>query len=312
MKFRRRRSLVPRPVWPRELERTEPLRGQVWTRSERGLREPDVHWAWRAIAAAAAATEVALLAWLWFSPALSVRTVQVTGTQHLSAQQVAHAAGLDASASIISIDGLSDRDRLLEQVWIRTASVQPELPGTVVVQVREWQPVAAYHAGGSAAVFLLSSQAVVLGSGAGGSLVQVQGPAGPRPRVGDRPLDPVLLTALVNIQRDFPSLVGQSVAGFIFDSCGNLTLVATRGWKVYFGRVLTPEEFTSLNEKLAALKAIAGSGNVNYGSADLEYVNVMNPAEPAVGYRSKEPPPASPAPGASPGPSPSPSASPCR
>lgn len=290
----------------------EPLRGQVWTRSERGLREPDVHWAWRALSAAAAIAEVALLAWLWFGPALSVKTVQVTGSQHLSAQQVAHAAGLDGSASILSIDGLSDRDRLLQQVWIRTANVRPELPGTVVVQVAEWQPVAAYHAGGSTTLFLLSSQAVVLGPGAGGSLVQVQGPAGPSPRVGDRPLDPVLLTALVNIQRDLPSLLGQSVGGFIFDSCGNLTLVATRGWKVYFGRVLTPEEFTNLNDKLAALKAIAGNGNVNYNSADLEYVNVMNPAEPAVGYRSKEPPPPSPAPGASPAPPPSTSPSPCR
>jgi len=312
MKFRRRRSLVPRPAWPRDLERTEPLRGQVWTRSERGLREPDVHWAWRALSAGAAVAEVALLAWLWFGPALSVKTVEVTGSQHLTAQQVAHAAGLDGSASIISIDGLSERDRLLQQVWVRTASVQPELPGNVVVRVAEWQPVVAYHAGGSASVYLLSSQAVVLGSGAGGALVQVQGPAGPNPRVGDRPLDPTLLTALVNIQRDFPSLVGQSVAGFIFDSCGDLTLVATRGWRVYFGRVLTPEEFTSLNEKLAALKAIAGNGNVNYGSTDLEYVNVMNPAEPAVGYRSKEPAAPSPAPGASPGPSPSPSPSPCR
>lgn len=313
MRSRGRRPFFARRVWPRELERTEPLKGQVWTRSERGLREPDVHWAWRGLAGVAAVLEGALLAWLWFGPALEVRSVEVVGAQHLTAQQVAQAAGLAGSASIISVDGTSARSRLLQQVWIRAASVEPNLPGTVVVQVAEWQPVAAYHAGTSPHLFLLSSQSVVLGPAAGaGTLVQVQGPAGADPRAGDRPLDPALLTALVNMQRGFPILLGQEVAGFIFDSCGNLTLVAKRGWKVYFGRVLTPEEFASLNDKLTALKAIAGSGNVNYGSADLDYVNVMNPSEPAVGYHSREPAPPSPSPGASPKPSPSPSASPCR
>jgi hypothetical protein len=107
---------------------------------------------------------------------------------------------------------------------------------------------------------------------------------------------------MVNIQRNLPALIGQDVAGFVFDSCGDLTLVAKRGWKVYFGRVLTPEEFATLQSKLTALKAIAGS--VNYASADLEYINVMNPSEPAVGFKSKAPPPPSPNSAATPAPTP--------
>src|SRR5437870_265321 len=133
-------------------------------------------------------------------------------------------------------------------------------------------------------------------------LVDVQGPAGSEPRAGDKPLDPQLLTALVNMQRAMPTLVGQDVSGFIFDSCGDLTMIAKKGWKVYFGRVLTPEEFATLRDKLSALKAIAGNGNVDYSSADLDYVNVMNPAEPAVGYKSRASAPPSPAPGATPSP----------
>jgi hypothetical protein len=158
----------------------------------------------------------------------------------------------------------------------------------------------------------MSDQAAVLGAASSaGGLVDVQGPAGPEPKVGERPIDQALLTAMVNIQRIFPTLIGQQVAGFIFDSCGDLTLVAKRGWKVYFGRVLTPEEFKTLEDKVAALKAINGHGNVNYNSADLEYVNVMNPAEPAVGFHSSlHPPSPSPSPGATPRPSPSPSPTP--
>jgi hypothetical protein len=307
MKFRRRRSLVSRWGPRRTLEASEPLKGQLWTRSEKALREPDVHWGWRALAVVAAGAETLLFGWLWFGPALSVQAVDVIGAHHMSANQVAQAAGLGAGVSVISIDGESGRQRLLNQTWIRTASVQPELPGSVVIQVGEWEPIAAYHSGKSTKLFLLSNQAVVLGpTSSAGALVDVQGPAGSDPRVGDRPLDPQLLVALVNIQRDLPSMIGQQVAGFVFDSCGDLTLLAKRGWKVYFGRVLTPEQFTTLRDKLSALKAIAGKGNVDYNSADLEYVNVMNPAEPAVGYRSLEPPAPSPTPGATSQPSPTP------
>jgi len=52
------------------------------------------------------------------------------------------------------------------------------------------------------------------------------------------------------------------------------------------------------------LKAIAGS--VNYNSADLDYINVMNASEPAAAFKSKEPVPPSPSPGAKPTPIPTP------
>ena len=319
MRLRRRRLLISRIPWVSRirkrggLEASEPLKGQLWTRSERSLREPDVHWSLRVIAGTVAVAEVALLAWLWFGPALSVRTVNVAGAQHLTGVQVADAAGLSQGGSILAVDGEADRQRLLNLIWVRAVTVEPRLPGSVQVVISEWQPVAIYHAGTSTTLFLMSDQAVVLApTTTPGALVDVQGPGGANPKVGDKPIDQALLTAMVNIKRQLPALLsGQQVAGFIFDSCGDLTLISKRGWKVYFGRVLTPEQFRTLGDKLAALKAIAGRGNVNYNSLDLEYVNVMNPTEPAVGYRSRlHPPTPSPSPGAAATPRPSPSPSP--
>lgn len=312
MKLRRRRSILPRVGWRRDLEASEPLKGQLWTRSEKSLREPDVHWARRAVAMGVAVALCAVLGWLWFGPALSVTTVQVTGAQHLTSAQITQMAGLGGGASVLSVDGEADRLKLLNQTWVQGATVIPQLPGSVLVEISEWQPVAVYHSGANTSLFLMSDQAVILAPAPPATgLVDVQGPSGADPKVGSRPVEQVLLTAMVNMQRGFPALLGQSVSGFIFDSCGNLTLIAKRGWKVYFGRVLTPEEFVTLHDKVAALKAIQGRGNVNYNSTDLEYVNVMNPAEPAVGFRSRLNPPApSPSPGATPRPSPSPSPSP--
>lgn len=310
MNFRRRSTVLPRAPWPEGLERTQPLQGQVWMRPDRPKppRPVGVGWRWRALAAVVAGFEIALLGWLWFGQALSVQSIEVGGAYHMTAAQVARAAGVSRGMSIISVDGESARQHLLDQVWIRTATVKPQFPGTVVIQVSEWQPVAVYHAGASSKLFLLSDQSVVLGpTTTAASPIIVQGPGGNDPRVGDRPLDPQLLTVMVNMQRAMPSLIGQEVAGFIFDSCGDLTMVAKRGWKVYFGRVLTPEQYASLRDKLASLKAIQGNGNVDYNSPDIEYVNVMNPAEPAVGLKSREPAPPSPSPGASPAPSPTPS-----
>jgi cell division protein FtsQ len=304
MKLRRRRSLTPRANWRDSHEPSEPLQGQPWSRAERSPKELDAHWGWRVLAGGVALLELVLLGWLWFGPALRVQSMDVTGAQHMTVGQVTKAAGLSDGMSIISVDGISGRERLLNQVWVRTATVQPKLPGSVVIQVSEWKPVAVYHSGNSAKKFWLSNQAVVLGPAANaGLVVDVQGPVGNDPRIGDKPLDPQLLTALVNIQRGLPSLIGQEVAGFIFDSCGSLTMVVKRGYKVYFGRVLTPEQFTSLRDKLGALRAISGNGNVDYNSLDIEYVNVMNPSEPAVGYKSRNPPPS---PGATPTPAPAP------
>jgi len=299
VRFRRRRSLLPRISRRPSPEEAAPLKGQLWTRSERNLKEPDVHPVRRITATVVALAECAVLGWLWFGPALAVKSVDIAGAHHLSATQVAAAAGLSGNRSVLAVDGESDRHHLLDQVWVRTATVDPQLDGTVVVHISEWQPIAAYHAGSSKHYFLLSTQATVLGSAASaGALVDIQGPAGADPRIGTQALDPTLLTALVNIQRGFPGLIGQEVSGFIFDSCGDLTLISKRGWKVYFGRVLTPEEFATLRDKLAALKAISGHGNVDYNSVDLAYVNVMNPSEPAAGYKSLQPATPSPSPGA--------------
>src|SRR5207253_8887673 len=119
---------------------------------------------WGALATVVALVEAGLLAWLWFGPVMAVRAVEVVGARHMTSSQVAHAAGLQGSASIISIDGLSAQQRLLNQVWVRTASVQPQVPGTVVVQGSEWHPIAAYHAGRATRLYLLCSQAGVLGA----------------------------------------------------------------------------------------------------------------------------------------------------
>ena len=43
MKMRKRRSRFPAINWRERIDSSEPLKGQIWTRSEKALKEPDVH-----------------------------------------------------------------------------------------------------------------------------------------------------------------------------------------------------------------------------------------------------------------------------
>jgi cell division septal protein FtsQ len=235
---------------------------------------------------------IALLAVLLASPIARVRRVTVSGVRHLSPAQVVALAGLEHPGSIFLISPAPIEARLETSPWVRSAQVSVVFPDQVRIAIQEWQPVAVYAAGPDRV--WVSDQAVVLGpAGSRTGLVQIQGPAQPRPVVGKVALDPRLLVALVNIQRQLPGLIGQQVARFEIDACGDLTLVAQRGWQVQFGRVLTPEEFSSLTQKVAALRQLQLAGAVNYEDPRLRYVNVMNPAAVAVGLspRASEPSP---------------------
>jgi hypothetical protein len=269
----------------------------------------------RVLAAGVGLLEIALICALLLGPLFKVREVGVRGTHSLSSDQVLALADVGSSGSIFAVDPGAVERRLGASPWIRTASVSAGLPDRVTIQVEEWRPAAVYQPGGGRPWYL-SDQAIALGpveQGADtGGLVAVKGPSGKPPTPGRQVLDVKLLVALANIQRALPDILGQQVSSFQLDSCGNLTMIAGRGWKAQFGRVLTPEEFASLKNKVAALKAV--SARVNYDNPDLDYVNVMNPGQVAVMTKSAErslsaaarasPTPA-PASTPSPGPSPS-------
>ena len=257
-------------------------------RSRRGL-------SWLALVVAA--VECVLLAWLSTGSAFAVRRVDVEGTQRVSKQQVLRAAGLDHAVSVFQLRPGAIAGRLEALPLIRSASTTVELPDRVVLRVREWDPVAIFKAGAQAKPMLLSQQGTVIGPAVRQEpLLQVTGPAAHGLAVGTRAVDPRLLSAMLEIKRNFAAIVpGQTAGSYELDGCGNLTLTTDRGWKVYFGRVLTPEEFAQLEDKLSALKSVAADPQANLGAPDLDYVNLMNPSLPAVHRRSSPPPAPKPA-----------------
>jgi cell division septal protein FtsQ len=293
VRSRRRRSL-PRRAWRQALEPGVPVGRLEWTRREPEARHPTASR--RAAAAAAALVELVLLVWLLAGSGFALRTFQIDGLHHLTAAQIRAATGLRGEPSVLGLDADTIRRKLEQLPWVRAASVTPVLPSTLRVSISEWRALAAYRVGDG--VYLLNGQAVVLEEvPAAGGLPEIDGPASPAPRTGHAVMAPELLTALVNMTRAFPLATGQQVSRYELDACGDLKLVARSGFSVIFGRVLTPEQFQSLQTKVDALAALRGT--VDYGSKNLDYVNVENPSAPAVHLKSSNP--ASPAPTPTPG-----------
>ncbi|MBO0704203.1 MAG: FtsQ-type POTRA domain-containing protein, partial [Candidatus Dormibacteraeota bacterium] len=273
---------------------------------------------WRMVAAALALVEVVGLVVLVLSPPFQVNDVAVSGARHVSPQQVVEAAGLQTGSSIFTVNGATVRQRLDSTVWIRSSQVTSQLPGRVEITVDEWQPVAVFQPRQGGAVFL-DERGDVLGPAGGGAaaLPKIQGPTS-NLGAGHRAIDPRLLTPLVNVARGLPDLMGQHVVAFQLDRCWNLVMVAGKGWRAMFGRMLTPDDYASLQPKVAALTALRTQ--VRFDDPSL-YVNLMNPSAPAVGHGQDLPPaptpsptpsasashPPSPSGSASPSPSPSPS-----
>lgn len=304
---KRRSSRIPRPSLPwRHQSPAVRLAGQTWTKSNAVTQEEEGRPRWRGLAVTLAVAELVFALLLVNGPLFQVRHVEVQGAARLGPAQVRSLAGLDRPLSVFAVDGAGIRRKLGASAWVRGATVSTRLPDTVVVAVDEWQPVAAYRAGAQGRAYFLSDRGLVLGAAGDQSpVLAIQGPAGPEPRAGQVPVELPLLTALVNVQRQLPVLIGQEVAGFQVDGCGNLTMTVRKGWRALFGRVFTPEEIAALKDKLAALKSI--STDVDFNSPDLDYVNLMNPREPAVKLRSAKPPPSpTPAPTSTPAPGPSP------
>src|SRR5260370_35983310 len=109
MRFRRRRSLLPRISRRPSPEEAAPLKGQLWTRSERNLKEADVHPMRRIVAAAVAIAGAALLGWLWFGPALAGTAVNISGAPPPSAPQGVVGAGARGPRAGLPAGGESDR-----------------------------------------------------------------------------------------------------------------------------------------------------------------------------------------------------------
>jgi cell division septal protein FtsQ len=234
---------------------------------------------WRkVIAAAVLIVQVTLLILALTLPGLQVRTISVAGTRVLNKDTVLAAAAV-AHQSIFTVDTQSIRGRLLALPWVEDVTVSSELPSTVRITVTERQPLLRVHRQGRD-LYL---------AGNGASLVSTpvlaQHLAGTPVLLDERTgsaqmIDPALIQMLSLTAQRFPAIFGCSVVAFDWGVDNVVSIWANTGWRAVLGHLDTADALSNLPAQLNALAQLRGQ--LDFHSPNFGYVDVENPAAPAV------------------------------
>jgi cell division protein FtsQ len=109
----------------------------------------------RRLIAAVVAVAVVLAAAAWgatYTSLFSARHVRVHGVRVLTPEDVRALAQISPATNVAHLDAAAVRSRLVTSPWIADADVETDLPGTVVVTVRERQPVGVIDAMGKRSI----------------------------------------------------------------------------------------------------------------------------------------------------------------
>ncbi|MGH2751989.1 MAG: cell division protein FtsQ/DivIB [Actinomycetota bacterium] len=227
----------------------------------------------RAIVRALAVCGLALALWLaFFSPLLAISEVKLAGAQHTSADEVARVVGLDASDNLLLLSTTDVAARVRTLPWVKSATVERKLPGTVKVTVTERTPVLVLAMGDER--YLLDGRARVLAVGASDEDLPVL--AGPQlfsPQPGER-LTAVPLQSALRAFSSMPRRLRAEVVAVFAPTVERITFQLTDGIQVRYGAA---EGTASKNEVLKVLlERLRAEGR------PASYVDVRVPQAPAV------------------------------
>ena len=229
--------------------------------------------------------QVGVLVALFVSPLFKVHTVDISGDRMLSRDAVLAAARVPQS-SLFAVDGDAIRDRLTALPWVRSATVTTQLPSTVHIALTEWQPdLLLRHAGDSSLV-----------AGNGASLGLTQTSAGARRgvpllldyRTGpEQPLPVGFADLVASASQRWQPTYGCKLDAFVISNSNVLSAWCASGWQAVFGSLDGAAAVAAVPNQLAVLAAL--NGRVDFAHPNFGYVDLENPAAPAVGGKPGEP-----------------------
>jgi len=165
---------------------------------------------------------VAAFAVASYTPMFHMREVRIEGATTVSRAQVLELAGIGPGTNVFHLDTAAAERSLATDPWIETATVERDLPSTVVIRIRERSPVARSSVGSALAV--LAGDGVILPGASADGLPEI------RASVGELPDDvrsgaATALAALTPILRARVSaVVAQPSGDLVMDLAGDLTV----------------------------------------------------------------------------------------
>lgn len=205
------------------------------------------------------------------SALLDVDHVQVVGASHSGAARVMSVAGIERGEPLVRVDASAVARRVEELPWVDDARVVRRWPGTVRIEVSEYEPTAFVRRSGSVA--LLGDDGRVLGDVA-------SPPAGVLEIVGVRRLPEVgeMLSPpdVAGLTATLPVALADRLSSV--DVAHGVTLRVADGPEIRLG------DLDDLRAKAAAALAVLE----RLGEEPAEYVDVSVPSAPVVGTATGE------------------------
>lgn len=223
-----------------------------------------------AVAASALGLLLGLIAVLYFSPLLPVRTIEVSGNELLTDQQTDELLG-DLYGEPMAQVGTDDvQQRLDEQNAVAQVQTHLELPGTVHVEITEHPPVAEVHHEDS--VMLYNADGEVIRTYDDPEELQAEDYQTALIDSEAALNDEAIFSAVVGVLGDLPLPARESMESAQADSIDSVQLQLTDGRTVVWG---SPERSP---QKAAVLEAILGSEEDEF--LDAEVIDISTPSTP--------------------------------
>lgn len=205
--------MLPRPTLPR-------VRGRRWLPERTGMRVV-LSAAVVAVLGASAAIIV------WFTPALSVRSIEVSGLDHVPEAEVVAALGVDEGTPLMQVDTRAAAQGVAGIARVARVGVHRDFPSTLEVDVTERDPVAYVEADDGP--HLVDGDAV--------EFAQVDPPPGlPRIRMDD-PADTGLERSVLSMVADLPQQLRGRIAVITVESATDVSFELDDGRTVRWGGV---------------------------------------------------------------------------
>lgn len=220
---------------------------------------------------------ILIAAYLFINSAyFTVGTVVVDGNKHLSVEEVYRVAGVPADVNIFRLGTGEMKNRLLRDLRVAEADVTRRLPATIVITVRERQPLA--YAASSYGFVQLDRQGVVLAAFRNIKRLDLPMITGIRARavyVGDKIESPPLKDILLYLSELDDATLGQ-LSEINIRPAGDLVAYTTRSVVIRIGPAERMAEKARFTQDV--LRDIGGK------TAAVEYID-LNYASPYIKFR---------------------------
>lgn len=184
--------------------------------------------------------------------------IRVRGIHHLTKGEVLRASGLERGMNVFHLDAAAVEARIERDPWVARATLTKELPGTVILTIRERVPVAVVNDG--SVERLVADDGVLLGVGAPSSLPRIVADE------GATTTDPAAVRgAAVALSAMRPAIRHQIAFVHLLPD-GGLGLELRSGVPVVYG---VPDDPAAKAQALAAMLRYADRTGERYTSIDV-------------------------------------------